>query len=360
MSAEPLTLGQRLARQIEAGGPISVAHYMGEANAHYYATRDPLGVSGDFTTAPEVSQMFGELIGLCLADTWMRSGKKSDPLYLELGPGRGTLAADALRSMASVGVNPRVHLVETSPVLQERQRALNPLATFHDTVETVPAGAAGGPILAVANEFFDALPTQQAIRTENGWRERVLVAGDGTPGERFAPIAGYRAMDGAVPEAVRGAPLGSIFETSPASATVALTLASRIMQQGGVALVIDYGHEGPVIGDTLQAVRDHARALPFSRPGDVDLTAHVDFTMIGNAARQMGLKVLGPVGQGEFLFALGIEARAASLASASPERRAEIEAALVRLTAPMQMGVLFRVMAFVHPEWAMPEGFGAN
>lgn len=358
MSAETLTVGQRLARQIEAGGPISVAHFMDEANAHYYATRDPLGAAGDFTTAPEISQMFGELVGLCLADVWMRSGQKREPIYLELGPGRGTLAADALRSIASVGLVPRVHFVETSPVLRERQRAAVPTAAFHDSIETVPTSAiGGGPLLVVANEFFDALPVQQIVRTEGGWRERVLITGEGEPGVHFTPMAGYRAMDGAVPHALKDAAIGAIYETSVSGATAAMLLAGRIMQQGGAAIIIDYGHEGPAIGDTLQAVRDHKSADAFTDPGEVDLTAHVDFTMIGNAARQMGLKVVGPVGQGDFLLALGIEARATSLARSSPERAADIEAALVRLTAPDQMGVLFKAMAFVHPEWAMPEGF---
>ena len=361
MSAEDLTPRERLPKQIVASGPISVAHFMGEANAHYYATRDPLGMAGDFTTAPEISQMFGELIGLCLADMWMRTGEHlragegRPPLYVELGPGRGTLAADALRAMASVGLTPRTHFVETSPVLRGRQQAAVPTAQFHDSVESLPdARMGGGPLLVVANEFFDALPIEQMVRTAEGWRERrVGVLDDG-----FAPFTSDRAMDGAVPEVIRDAPVGSLYERSPASATVAMMLASRIRQQGGAAIVIDYGFEGPAVGETLQAVRAHERADPFADPGEIDLTAHVDFTMIGNAARQMGLKVVGPVGQGDFLTGLGIEARAASLVRSAPARAAEVEAARVRLTAPEQMGVLFKAMALVHPDWPAPEGFG--
>ncbi|CAN5468570.1 SAM-dependent methyltransferase [soil metagenome] len=351
-----LSLGQRLARQIEAGGPISIAHYMAEANAHYYTGRDPLGVEGDFITAPEISQMFGELVGLCLADVWMRSGRRSETLYLELGPGRGTLAADALRAMESVALAPRVHLVETSPMLRGRQQALLPHAAFHDSLDTVPAR---GPLLVVANEFFDALPVRQIVRTANGWRERVVVAGEGEPGEAFVPMPGYRVMDAAVPAMLKDAPEGAILETAPAAATVALELSNRIARQGGVAIIIDYGYAGPAIGDTLQAVRGHAMSDPFSHVGDSDLTTHVDFGTLGNMARQAGLRVLGPVGQGDFLTALGIDARAAMLAKTSAARAAEVETARVRLTGAEAMGELFRVMAFVHPDWATPEGFGA-
>jgi SAM-dependent MidA family methyltransferase len=361
VSADPLTVGQRLARQVEAGGPISIAHFMAEANAEYYAGRDPLGADGDFTTAPEISQMFGELIGLCLADVWMRSARRAGPLYLEFGPGRGTLAADALRAMEAAALAPQVHFVETSPALRGRQKAAVPHATHHDDLDSVPDG---GPILAVANEFFDALPVRQIVRAEGGWRERVVVpveeASGATGGPRFAPMPGYRNMDAAVPAALRDAPPGAIIETSPASATVALALATRIRRQGGIAIIVDYGYEGPAVGDTLQAVRRHRMTDPFSDVGDSDLTTHVDFTTIGNMARQAGLKVLGPVGQGAFLDALGIAARAQSLARAAPARAEEIETARARLTEAEQMGTLFKAMAFVHPEWADPEGFAAR
>lgn len=351
---DALPLPERLARQIDAGGPISVAHYMAEANAHYYGGRDPLGAAGDFITAPEISQMFGELVGLWLADVWMRSGRKASPLYVELGPGRGTLAADALRAMEMAALAPRVHFVETSGALRAKQKANVPHAQWHDDLDSLPAA---GPILAVANEFFDALPVRQMVATPRGWRERVVIRSlSGKPG-LFEPMAGYRPMDSAVPEQFRHAPEGAILESAPAGATVAYALALRIAKQGGAAIIVDYGYEGPALGDTLQAVREHKSANPFADPGGSDLTAHVDFTNIGNMARQAGLKVLGPVGQGQWLGALGIDARAQMLARQSPERTEEIEIARSRLTAPDQMGTLFKAMAFVHPDWASPEGF---
>lgn len=327
---------------------------MAEANAHYYATRDPLGVAGDFVTAPEISQMFGELIGLWLADIWMRSGRRANPLYVELGPGRGTLAADALRAMAQVELAPAVHLVETSPVLRDRQRAAVPTAQFHDDFDSVPDT---GPLLVVANEFFDALPVRQLVRTENGWRERVVVNGDGIPGKHFVAGPGVREMDAAVPERLRDALVGAVLESCPASAAVALAIGRRVMRQGGAALFIDYGYEGPAFGDTLQAVRAHRMTNPFAHVGDSDLTTHVDFAMLANIGRQAEVRVLGPTGQGAFLTALGIEMRAALLAREVPDRAAEIEVAHARLTASDQMGTLFKVLAYVHPDWPTPEGF---
>ena len=354
MPADDLPLADRLARQIDAGGPISVAHFMAEANAHYYTSRDPLGAAGDFITAPEISQMFGELVGLWLADIWMRSGHKANPLYVELGPGRGTLAADALRAMQMAALAPKVHFVEISEALRDRQKGNVPHAVWHDDLDTLPLG---GPILAVANEFFDALPVRQMVATPKGWRERVVIrARNGQPG-CFEPMAGFRPMDSAVPPSLRHAPEGAILESSPASATIAYALALRIAKQGGAAIIIDYGYEGPALGDTLQAVRGHKAANPFAGPGESDLTAHVDFTTLGNMARQAGLKVFGPVGQGAWLKALGIDARAAMLAQSAPERAEEIESARSRLTAEDQMGTLFKAMAFVHPDWASAEGF---
>ena len=350
MSAEPLA--QRLARQIEAGGPISVAYYMGEANQHYYATRDPLGADGDFTTAPEISQMFGELIGLALADVWMRSGRRPDAYYVELGPGRGTLASDAARSMERAAFAPRMHLVETSPALRGRQSAMLPTAIHHDTVETLPDH---GPLLVVANEFFDALPVRQSIRVGDEWRERVLVPRqeDG----RFIPVAGYRRIESGLPPMAAQAEDGAIIETPIVGASIAFALANRIARQGGAAIIIDYGYEGPAFGDTVQAVKNHQFVDPFTDPGEVDLTAHVDFTMLRNMALQAGLRVHGPVGQGEFLRQLGIEARADQLARTAPERAAEVEAAVRRLTDAEQMGTLFRAMAWTHPDWGDPAGF---
>ncbi|WP_293980728.1 SAM-dependent methyltransferase [Sphingobium sp.] len=350
MLAEPLW--RRLARQVEAGGPISVAYYMGEANQHYYATRDPLGVDGDFTTAPEISQMFGELIGLALADIWMRSGRRPDAYYVELGPGRGTLASDASRAMERAAFAPRMHLVETSPVLRGRQSALLPTAIHHDTVESLPDQ---GPLLVVANEFFDALPVRQSIRVGHEWRERVVVP-RGEDG-RFIPVAGYRRIESGLPPIAADAEDGAIIETPIAGASVAFALANRIARQGGAAIIVDYGYEGPAFGDTVQAVKHHKFVDPFAEAGEVDLTAHVDFTMLRNTALQAGLRVHGTVGQGDFLRQLGIEARAEQLARTAPARAAEVAEATRRLIDGEQMGTLFRAMAWTHPDWGDPAGF---
>jgi len=324
--SQPLPLEARLRARIAAEGPIPIADYMAEANAHYYATRDPFGVEGDFTTAPEISQMFGELIGVWFADLWQRAGEPKAARYVEFGPGRGTLAEDALRAMRGAGLSPPVELIETSPALRLAQAERVP-ARWHDSLATVPEG---GPLLVVANEFFDALP----IRQFEGDRE-LLVGYDG----RFA-------RDGTVET-----------ETSPASLAIVGDLARRLLAQGGAALIVDYGHDRPGTGDTLQAVSDHAYADPFQAPGEQDLSAHVDFHALGLAARAAGLRVFGPAAQGVWLNAMGIKLRAASLAKAAPERAADILAARVRLTAPDQMGRLFKAMALVAPGWPEPAGF---
>jgi len=321
-------LEDRLRRRIAEQGPIKVADYMAEANAHYYATRDPLGAEGDFTTAPEISQMFGELVGIWLADLWVRGGRPPGARYVELGPGRGTLAEDALRAMRGVGLAPPVELVETSPVLRAAQ-AERLLARWHDDLSTLPQG---GPLLVVANEFFDALPVHQYAADG---RELTVALADG----RFV-------REG---EAVT--------ETSPASLAVAADLAGRIAAQGGAALIVDYGPMRSGTGDTLQSLARHAYADPFEAPGERDLTAHVDFEALADAARAAGARVFGPVEQGAWLKAMGIDVRAAALARAAPERAADIMADRDRLTAPDQMGRLFKAMALVAPSWPDPAGF---
>ena len=318
-----------LRRRIAAEGPISVADYMAEANAFYYASRDPLGTAGDFITAPEISQMFGELVGIWLADLWLRAGKPAGSRYVELGPGRGTLAEDALRALRGAGLDPAVELVETSPVLRAAQAGRLLAARWHDEPSTLPHD---GPLLVVANEFFDALPIRQF----------------GTDGAELR--VDYR--DGRF---VRGA-AEEIVETSPASLEIVAALASRLVRQGGAALIIDYGHDRPGVGDTLQAVSRHGFADPWETPGTRDLTAHVDFAALASAARAEGVCSFGPAAQGDWLDAMGIRLRAAALAKASPERTEEIEAARLRLTAPAQMGRLFKVMALVAPGWPEPSG----
>ena len=298
---------------------------MDACNSYYYATRDPLGAAGDFTTAPEVSQMFGELVGAALADVWARAGRPA-ARYVELGPGRGTLASDALRIMRSAGLRPSVHFVETSPVLRQAQAAQVGAAEWHDRIDELPQN---GALLVVANEFLDALPIRQHV---NGAERHVVAA------------AGGLAFD-------RG---GEIVESSPARDAAVQALAERLVRQGGAALIIDYGHERTAPGDTLQAIKGHRFAAVLDKPGEQDLTSHVDFQRVAAVAREAGAAVAGPVEQGPWLERLGIMARARMLANAAPERAAEIEAARARLCRPDQMGSLFKVLAIHAPDWPSP------
>ena len=335
---------ERLARLIRATGPISVAAYMAEANAAYYTSRDPLGAAGDFITAPEVSQMFGELIGLWLADAWARAGQPQPVAYAELGPGRGTLAADALRAMARFGLNPEVHFVESSPVLAGLQRERVPGATWHADAGTLPEGL---PLLVVANEFLDALPVRQLVKAAAGWRERMV----GLDGTRFVPVAGQLPMDAALPPERLAAEEGAIVETCPAAAAVIGELARRLADQGGAALVIDYGYVEWANGSSLQAVRDHCKVDPLVDPGSADLTALVDFSAMAGVALAHGARHLGTVEQGGFLGAMGIVERAAALARARPDQAPALARALERLTSSTQMGTLFKVMGLAGSGW---------
>ncbi|HET9640806.1 MAG TPA: SAM-dependent methyltransferase [Allosphingosinicella sp.] len=344
------TLADRLRRMIAVQGPIPVSDYMALANAHYYATRDPLGAAGDFTTAPEISQMFGELIGLALADLWNRAGRPEGARYVELGPGRGTLAADALRAMRAAGLEPEVHFIETSPILRAAQAERVPNARWHEDLHGLPAD---GPILAVANEFFDALPVRQLVATEQGWRERLVTL----DGDRFIPAAGPPVPAAAIPDPFRAAPPGTLLETSPASVAQVRLLADRTNMHGGGGLIVDYGHDRASAGETLQAVRLHDYADPWIEPGESDLTAHVDFEALGRAAAAAGVWVHGPVAQGDWLGRLGIDARTEALAGTAPHRSEELRIARERLVSPEQMGRLFRVLGLSAPAWPAPEGF---
>jgi len=335
---------------IASHGPIPVSDYMALANAHYYAARDPLGAAGDFTTAPEISQMFGELVGLALADLWDRAGRPEGARYVELGPGRGTLAADALRAMRAAGLEPEVHFVETSPILRAAQAERVPNARWHEDLHTLPED---GPILAVANEFFDALPVRQLIATGTGWRERLVTL----DGDRFVPAAGPPVPAAAIPDPLRAAQPGTLLETSPASLAYVRLLARRMNRHGGGALIVDYGHDRASAGETLQAVRMHDYANPWIEPGESDLSAHVDFESLARAAAEADVRVQGPVAQGDWLARLGIDARAEALAGSAPHRRDEVRTARDRLVSPEQMGRLFRVMGLSAPGWPAPEGF---
>jgi len=346
----PSDISREIAQLIEAEGPISIERFMNEANKHYYATRDAIGAAGDFITAPEVSQMFGEIVGLALADVWQRAGRPADAVLVELGPGRGTLAEDMLRAMKVAGWEPELHFIETSPLLREKQADLHPHAIWHDTIQTLPSDR---PLLIVANEFFDALPVHQLVMTFSGWRERVVRIGmDG-----FEAAPGENTKYGEVPAHLRNVDPGGIIESCPTARRLMRALARRLHDQGGVMLVIDYGYDGGARGDTLQAVHAHAYADPFAKPGVSDLTAHVDFSALAGSARAAGTHVAGPVDQGQWLVSLGLSDRAAVLARNTPRRAQEIGDAYRRLTHPDEMGELFKVMAVTGRRWPEPGGF---
>ena len=324
-------LESALIERIKAEGPLSVEAYMEACNAYYYATRDPLGARGDFTTAPEISQMYGELIGAALADCWNRAGRPDGVRYAELGPGRGTLASDALRVMRSAGCKPAaIEFVETSPVLRAAQAEAVPGAVFHDDIAGFAAG--DGPLLVVASEFFDALRVQQ-------WVEGV---------ERHVEwIGGHFAFDRD----------GAIVERSPARADAMKELASVLAKKGGAAIVVDYGHgEAGAAGESLQAVGGHRFASPLEQPGEQDLTAHVDFAALAKAAEEGGANVSRLISQGTWLETLGIAGRAMTLAAKNPEQAEAIGAARRRLCDEEAMGRLFKVMAISAPGWPLPAG----
>ncbi len=323
----------------------------------YYARHDPLGAAGDFVTAPEISQVFGELAGLWLARAWSDLGRPDPCLLVELGPGRGTLMADLLRAAAQVPgfrASLRVHLVETSERLRALQRArlAGEPVQWHATLDEVPAG----PMLLVANEFLDALPVHQLLATEQGWRERVVdLAGTGLVlglSERPSQHAA------GLPPSERV--LGQVAEVSPARDEVAGLIGGRLAAHGGVALLVDYGAWAELSGDTLQAVRDHAPWPVLASPGEADLSSHVDFRAVAEAAHDAGAAVYGPVPQGPFLRAMGIDLRVARLLErATPEQRRELRAALFRLTDGGAMGELFKVLALARPGAPPPPGFSA-
>ena len=315
-------LGRALTERIKGEGPLSVEAYMEACNNYYYATRDPLGAEGDFTTAPEIHQMFGEIIGAALADVWVRAGRPVDAVFAELGPGRGTLADDALRVMRRAGFAGDVHLVETSPALRERQAKVLPEARFHEAFEALPAV----PLLLVANEFFDALPIQQFVE---GRERHVILAGDGLAFDRD----------------------GSIVERSPVREELAERLARHLAEHGGAAIVIDYGYSGGEHGDTLQAIRGHRFSYILDHPGEQDLTAHVDFAALAEAARRGNSAASRVMSQGTWLETLGIGTRAMALAAKNPADTDSISAARRRLCDEDEMGRLFKVMAITGRSW---------
>lgn len=358
-------LEAEIRRRIELAGPMPVRQFMSlcltDPTHGYYMTRDPFGRAGDFVTAPEVSQVFGELIGLWAAAVWHHLGKPENVRLVELGPGRGTMMVDALRAanvMPGFRTAMVVHLVEVSPTLRQRQQetlqALDVPVLWHESFDEVP----DGPVIVLANEFFDALPVHQAVKQINGWYERMV--GIDHRGELAFTIADepIPLFEQLLPKQVRDASLGSLFEWRPDN--LALEIGRRIVRGGGAALIIDYGHTESAQGETLQAVGQHGFADPLGMPGEVDLTAHVDFQALIMAAESMGVRTHGPLDQAEFLRRMGIERRAESLKASAPlEQATRIDVAVARLTGEGRtgMGKLFKAVAFTDPKLDALPGF---
>jgi NADH dehydrogenase [ubiquinone] 1 alpha subcomplex assembly factor 7 len=354
-------LGQRIAALIASQGPIALPEFMTLALldplAGYYATRQPIGA--DFITAPEVSQMFGELIGLWLAQCWHDQGRAQRPLLVELGPGRGTLMADALRAMKLMPEfrdQIEVVLVEASPVLAAQQRKtladcgvpLRWAAAF----DAVPKDR---PLFLIANEFFDALPIRQYVRTERGWNERmVTVDTNGALAFVLSPVV---VPAGNMPANRVGAPPGGVHEMSPAGEALVEEIGHVIAREGGAALIVDYGYDMPGFSETLQAVQSHSFADVLNDPGAMDLSAHVDFAALGDAAVRGGAAAHGPVPQGNFLDDLGIRARADVIGNHNPQMRDALNEQVARLINADQMGLLFKALAIVPKSAPPPPGF---
>ncbi len=319
--------------------------FMARANAGYYAARDPYA---DFTTSPEITQVFGELLGLWSAIAWESMGRPDPVLLVECGPGRGTLMADALRAANGVAAPfaaaLRVHLVETSPRLRAQQAARVADATWHDALDQVPPG----PFVLLANEFLDALPIRQFVRRGAGWTERFVEGGSFVEQPAAMPDGGAAAGDGAIVELCE-----------PARA-VADQVARRVVRDGGVALFLDYGPAESAPGDSLQALQAARPADPLTGAGSADLTAHVDFAALARVARAAGAAVHGPVPQGLFLAGLGLFQRTGRLAQTQPPvRAAALVQAAQRLAEPDRMGRLFKALAICHPQLPCPAGFEA-
>jgi NADH dehydrogenase [ubiquinone] 1 alpha subcomplex assembly factor 7 len=364
MSKTATSLENELIKLISANGPISLAQYMGECLGHpkhgYYMNKDPFGVEGDFTTAPEVSQMFGEMLGMWVANQWQETGSHTPVKLIELGPGRGTLMADILRVLNIVPIlkeNLSVHLVEISPALMAAQKEKinqndkTPIY-WHKTIADVPDGFS----FIIANEFFDALPVHQFEMTNKGWLERVVEVDENslTPRLAAASPALFMADEGFR----KTAKLGDIIETSPVSITIMAEVSRRIKEHGGAGLIIDYGYNKTAFGDSVQATKNHDYCNLFETPSQADITAHVNFEILAKCAKECGLQSFGATEQGIFLKQLGIEMRAEKLSKvASPQQKQDIATAIKRLTGDDEMGKLFKILAVQNKNLPTPIGF---
>ncbi|WP_048648448.1 class I SAM-dependent methyltransferase [Nitratireductor soli] len=353
-------LGERIAALIAATGPIGIADYMAlclfDPEEGYYTTREPFGTAGDFTTAPEISQMFGELCAVWLHAAWQAGGAPERPLIAEIGPGRGTLMKDMLRTLARLdtllSAEARVFMIETSPRLTQVQKATLAGAPVAPDWVSAVGDLPDGPLFIIGNELFDAVPIRQYVKTATGWRERVV----GLDGEaRLAFLAGPGAPDPALlPPDAPGAPEGAIAEIAPARTALMQEIATRIARRGGAGLFIDYGYAKPATGDTLQAMRGHAYADILAEPGQADLTAHVDFSALSDAARDQGLAA-HLLTQGDFLLGLGLLQRAGRLGAGKDAAEQDaIGAAVERLAGPQAMGTLFKVLAIAPSTATVP------
>jgi SAM-dependent MidA family methyltransferase len=346
-------LAERIASLIEASGPIGVADYMMlclfDPAYGYYTTREPFGAQGDFTTAPEISQMFGELVGVWIFRARQSAGKPAPVTIAEIGPGRGTLMKDVLRTLGrldpALARNAQFALIETSPRLTEIQKrtlgGTDAQIVWHTDIETLPPA----PLILVGNELFDALPIRQYVKTASGWRERVVGL---DRDKRLAFMAGPGAPDMALlPPDAADAQEGAIVELAPARTALMEIVAQRLADHGGAALFIDYGYAEPDIGDTLQAVRQHEYDDLLARPGEADLTAHVDFSALATAARSQGLTA-SITTQGDFLLGMGLLERAGALGAGGDETlRDKLRGEVERLAGPSAtggMGELFKVL----------------
>jgi len=347
-----VSLSEKLIEHIRDNGPLTVAEYMGaclyDPEDGYYATRPAIGgANADFLTAPEASQMFGELIGLWCAHEWEALGKPAFN-WIELGPGRGVLMQDAIRATKRIeGMHAAatVVLVEASPPLREEQADRVPDAEWESRIEEV----APGPCIIVANEFFDCLPIRQFIRGEYGWHEKLV-------GLNEADKLTF-GLSAAIPAPDSEDEIGTVREIAPGLESIIYDIERRLHDAPGRVLIVDYGYAKPEGADTLQALKNHKKIDPIETPGEADLTAHVDFARIAQLAEQAGLDVHGPITQAHFLRGLGIEMRHDSLAQANPAHAERLQRELTRLTGADQMGALFKVICLSSPNLPPPAGF---
>ncbi len=358
----PDSLFEKIQDQIAATGPLGVEAYMElcltDPDFGYYVTRDPLGKPGDFVTAPEISQMFGEVIGAWCAHMWVELGRPAEFALVEAGPGRGTLMQDILRTACQLpGIRDAVRcvLVEASPVLRVQQKSKLEGETDRITWQSDFATFPEMPMILIANEFVDALPVRQFQRGPSGWFERGI--GVGVDAQLEWTMLDSPDLEPLVPPALRRTDVGQIVEIASRRDGFAATIGHHLSQHPGAALIIDYGYEGPMPGDSFQAVKAHEFADPLLDPGNADLTAHVDFGAFSKAARSSGARAWGPIPQGTFLEQLGIGPRAEQIIQANPERRERVARDLERLTAADKMGMLFKALVIASPNLEAPPPF---